>query len=250
MEIALSGVLGAVFGSFLNVVAFRLPRGESVVRPRSRCPACGTPIKPYDNIPLVSYLLLRGRCRACKAPIPWRYPLIEALTAGLCVAVVLTRHGAAPVALGLCLVLLVIPAAAIDLAYRIIPNRLLAVGGLAAVAFGSALDPGGEPKRLIAAAAAGGAFFAIALLYPQGMGMGDVKLIAVLGLLLGPGVAVCLLAALASGTAVGLWLVATREGVGRKTAVPFGPFLAFGGLAALFFGHPLVHLYIHQLLGR
>ena len=248
MEIALSALLGAAFGSFLNVVAFRLPRGESLVRPRSRCPACGTPIKPYDNVPVLSYLLLRGRCRACKAPIPWRYPLIELATAGLSIAVVATRHGAAPIALGICLVLVVIPAAAIDLAHRIIPNRLLAPAALAAVALGASLDPGGEPRRLIAAAAAGGAFLVIALLYPQGMGMGDVKLIAVLGLLLGPAVAVALLIALASGSLVGLWLIAAR-GSGRKTAIPFGPFLAFGAVVALFAGQPLIHLYSHHLVG-
>src|SRR6266404_1895479 len=153
--VTFAGVLGAIFGSFVNVVAYRLPRHESLIAPASHCPRCGTPVKPYDNIPILSYLLLHGRCRSCSSPISPRYPLVEALTAALCVGAVLAHGSAAGIALGVTLVLLVVPAALIDLEHRIIPNRLTAVGAVLALALGTALDPAGEPERLLAAAGAG-----------------------------------------------------------------------------------------------
>jgi leader peptidase (prepilin peptidase)/N-methyltransferase len=249
MEIALTGVLGAVAGSFLNVVSFRLPRHESLVHPASRCPSCGVPVKPYDNIPVLSWLLLRGRCRSCHAPISARYPLVEALTAALCVAVVLTQSSAADVALGIGLVLIVVPAAAIDLTELIIPNAIVAIGAVLAVVLGTALDPSGEPERLIAGAAASGALLLIVIAYPRGMGMGDVKLAGVIGLFLGVEVIPAILIAIVSGSLVGA-LVMARKGVkaGRKTALPFGLFLAFGAIVALFAGQPLIHWYSHHFL--
>ena len=126
MEATFAGVLGAVFGSFLNVVVHRLPRHESLVTPASHCPKCGTPVKPYDNIPILSWLMLRGHCRGCGAGISVRYPLVEALTAALCVGAVLAHHSAAGIALSVTLILLVVPAALIDLEHRIIPNRITA----------------------------------------------------------------------------------------------------------------------------
>jgi leader peptidase (prepilin peptidase)/N-methyltransferase len=250
MQAVLSGVLGAVFGSFLNVVAFRLPRRESLLAPRSRCPACATPVRPYDNIPILSYLLLRGRCRACGQRISPRYPLIEALCAALCVAIVLTRSSAAGIALGIALVLFVIPAAAIDVAHYIIPNRIVAPGALVALLLGSVLDPAGEPARLAAGAGAGAVLLGIALAYPRGMGMGDVKLIAMIGLYLGVNVLPAFFLALISGTMLGAVII-WRRGVatGRKTAIPFGLFLALGALLALFLGAPLIHWYTHDLVG-
>jgi leader peptidase (prepilin peptidase) / N-methyltransferase len=249
MEIALTGVLGAVVGSFLNVVSFRLPRHESVVRPGSRCPACATPIKPYDTVPVLSWIMLRGRCRSCGASISPRYPLVEALTAALCVAVVLTRSSAAGIALGIALVFVVVPAAAADLMSLVIPNQIVAAGAALALLLGSILDPGGEPGRLIAGAAAGGGLLAIVLAYPRGMGMGDVKLAAVIGLFLGLSVLPALLIAIVSGSLVGAVVIA-RKGVrvGRKTALPFGVFLALGALVALFAGHPLIHWYSQQFI--
>jgi leader peptidase (prepilin peptidase) / N-methyltransferase len=246
---AFAGVLGAVFGSFLNVVAYRLPRRESLVRPASRCPSCGTQIRPYDNVPVLSWLWLRGRCRSCSARIPVRYPLVEAASAGLCVGAVLAGGGAAKVALHLALVLLVVPVALIDLEHRIIPNKLTALGAVVALALGLALDPSGEPVRLIAAAAAGGALLLAALAYPGGMGMGDVKLAAVLGLYLGRDVAPAMLIALLAGVLVGA-LVIARKGAsaGRKTALPFGPFLALGAIVAVFAGEPLVNWYLQDIL--
>jgi len=250
MEAAtLAGVLGAVFGSFLNVVAYRLPRHESIVKPASHCTRCGTPVKPYDNIPILSWLLLRGHCRSCGAPISPRYPLVEALTAALCVGVVLVYHSAAEIALGIALTLLVVPIALIDLEHRIIPNKLTGLGAALALALGLALDPAGEPGRLIAAAAAGGFFLLAALAYPRGMGMGDVKLAAVMGLFLGSAVAPALLAALLSGVALGAVVIA-RNGAhaGRKTAIPFGPFLALGAVVAVFVGPQLVSVYVNHFL--
>ncbi|MHB8491365.1 MAG: prepilin peptidase [Solirubrobacteraceae bacterium] len=249
MEIAFAGVFGAVIGSFLNVVSFRLPRHESLVKPRSRCPSCGVPVKPYDNVPVLSWLLLRGRCRNCHAPISPRYPIIEALTAALCVSVVLARSSALGIALGIALVLIVVPAAAIDLAYMIIPNKLMLAGALVALALGTALDPPGEPARLAAGAGAGLVFLMIVFASPRGMGMGDVKFVGVLGLFLGVSVIPAILMALAAGTLVGIIVIA-RVGIsaGRRTAVPFGVFLAFGALLALFVGNPLIHWYSQHLL--
>lgn len=249
MEATFAGLFGAVFGSFLNVVAFRLPRRESVVKPRSRCTSCGVAIRPYDNVPILSWLVLRGHCRSCGARISPRYPLVEAATALLCAAAVLSHSGTAAIALSVGLVLVLVPAALIDLEHRIIPNKLTGAGALLALALGSALDPAGEPTRLIAGAAAGGFLLAAALAYPGGMGMGDVKLAGVMGLFLGAAVAPAILIALLSGVLLGATILA-RKGVraGRKTAVAFGPFLALGGIVAVFAGQPLVHWYLHSFV--
>jgi leader peptidase (prepilin peptidase)/N-methyltransferase len=249
MDIAAFGLLGAVFGSFFNVVAYRLPRHESLIRPASRCPACGTAIQPYDNIPVLSWLMLRGRCRTCFAPISVRYPLVEALTAALCVGAVLHGGGDAQIALHVALILLLVPVAMIDLEHRIIPNKLTAPGAVLAVVLGTALDPSGEPARLIAAAAAGGALLLAALAYPGGMGMGDVKLAAVLGLFLGRDVAPAMLIALLAGVLAGAVVIARKGAAqGRKTAVPFGPFMALGAVVAVFAGDQLVNWYVQQVL--
>ncbi len=249
MEAAFAGALGAIFGSFLNVVAYRLPRHESLVAPPSHCPTCDTPVKPYDNIPILSYLLLRGHCRSCGTSISPRYPLVEALTAALCAGAVVAHGSASAIALSIGLILIVVPAALIDVEHRVIPNSLTALGAVLALALGLALDPAGEPQRLIAGAAAGGFLLIAALAYPGGMGMGDVKLAAVIGLFLGRGVAAAILIALLAGVIAGGAVIArhgTREG--RKTAIPFGPFLAFGALVATFVGDQLVGTYAHHFL--
>ncbi|HTX29772.1 MAG TPA: prepilin peptidase [Solirubrobacteraceae bacterium] len=249
MPEAIAAVYGAIIGSFLNVVVYRLPRRESLVTPASRCPSCNAAIKPYDNVPVLGWLMLRGRCRACAAPISPRYPAVEALTAVLAVAVVLLRHSAHDIALGLVLVVVLMPVALIDLEHRIIPNKITLPAALAAVAIGAVTRPSGLPEQLIAGAAAGGFLLLFALAYPRGMGMGDVKLAAVLGLFLGREVGVALMVGVISATLVGAAIM-TREGVakGRKTAVPFGPFLAFGGVVALLAGAPLVHWYLHAVI--
>jgi leader peptidase (prepilin peptidase)/N-methyltransferase len=243
-----AGAVGAAVGSFVNVIAYRLPRRESLVSPGSTCPSCGTAIRAYDNVPVLGWLMLRGRCRSCRAPISARYPLIEALTAALAVAVVLVRHGAHDLVLGLTFVAVLVPVALIDLDHRIIPNKITLPAAVAAVAIGGVLKPPGVPEQLIAGAGAGGFLLVFVLLYPRGMGMGDVKLAAVLGLFLGRYVAIAILAAVLAGTVVGTCIMA-RTGVeqGRKTAVPFGPFLALGGIVALLAGPPILHWYLHAL---
>jgi leader peptidase (prepilin peptidase) / N-methyltransferase len=249
MQATFAGVLGAIVGSFLNVVTYRLPRRESLITPASHCPSCGTPVRPYDNIPVLSWLLLRGRCRGCKQPISARYPLVEAGAALLCAGAVLTHDTLSGIALSVALVLLLVPAALIDLEHRIIPNRLTATGMVLALGLGTALDPAGEPERLIAGLAAGGLLLLAALAYQGGMGMGDVKLAGVMGLFLGAAVAPALLLALLSGVLLGALIIARRGSqVGRKTAVPFGPFLALGGIVAVFAGQPMVDWYINNFL--
>jgi leader peptidase (prepilin peptidase)/N-methyltransferase len=238
--------VGRKNGSFLNVVAHRLPARVSLATPASRCPACETPIKPYDNIPVLSWLLLRGRCRSCSEPIAARYPLVEALTAVLFAAVVAVHHGdAAQLVLGLVLVAFLIPIALIDSELRIIPNRLTLPAAVIAIVVGTALDPGGEVERLIAGAIAGAVLGLPALLHPKGIGMGDAKLVAVLGLFLGASVAPAFLVAFLVGTIVGVAIM-MRKGLsqGRKTSVPFGPFLALGGVVGVLAGHELVQLYL------
>jgi leader peptidase (prepilin peptidase) / N-methyltransferase len=246
MPVALATVLGAAIGSFLNVVAYRLPRRESLIHPPSRCPGCDTAIRPYDNIPVLGWLLLRGHCRKCAMRISPRYPVVEALTAILAVSIVLVRHGAHDLALGLTLLVVLVPVALIDLDHRIIPNRITGPAALLAVIIGLLTRPAGVPEQLIAGVGAGGFLLVFALLYPRGMGMGDVKLAAVLGLFLGRSVGVAILVGLLAGSVAGVAVMA-RLGVekGRKTAVPFGPFLALGGVVALLVGPQIVHWYLH-----
>ena len=241
----LVAVMGAVFGSFLNVVAYRLPRGESLSRPRSRCPGCATPIRPYDNVPVLSWLALRGRCRSCRIRISARYPLVEAGTGLLCALVVLAKGPDEDALLGLVLVLLLVPITLIDLDHRIIPNRLVLIGVVSAPAVVALTQPDLLLEHAVAAVAAGGFFLVAVLAYPRGMGEGDVKLAFVLGLFLGRDVGPALFVALIADTLVGAAVIA-RKGVaeGRKTAVPFGPFLALGAVVALFAGDAMVEWYL------
>ena len=244
-----AGGMGLVLGSFLNVVAYRLPRGESLSRPRSRCPGCETPIRPYDNVPVLSWLLLRGRCRDCGTRIAWRYPFVEALTAALLALVVLVHGADRDAWLGLAFVLIAVPIAVIDLDHQIIPNRLNALGAVAALAILALTRPGDMPEHVIAAAAAGG-FLAVAwFARPGGMGLGDVKFAFVMGLFLGSSVAPALFVGLFTGSVVG-GVIMARKGVqaGRKTKVPFGPFLVVGGLFGLLLGAPVVDWYASTFL--
>jgi leader peptidase (prepilin peptidase) / N-methyltransferase len=242
---SLAGVLGLIFGSFLNVVAYRLPRGESLARPASRCPGCNTPIKPYDNVPVLSWLALRGRCRSCKTAIAWRYPLVELTTALLLALTVVVLGANENVWLGLAFVLLLVPVTVIDIDFRIIPNKLMILGTVVALAILALTRPGAIPEHLIAGVAAGGFLLVAAIAYPGGMGMGDVKLAFVMGLFLGRDVGVAMLAGLLAGSLIGAAVMA-RKGVkqGRKTAIPFGPFLALGGLVGLLAGDPIVDWYL------
>ena len=242
---AVAAILGAIVGSFLNVVAYRLPRGESLLHPPSACPSCGTPIKPYDNVPVLGWLWLRGRCRACGAPISPKYPIVEAVTGALCAACVLKFGADRDVWLPLVFVLLLVPITLIDLEHHIIPNVLTAIGAVAAFALVLAFQTDDLTEHIIAALAAGGFFLITALVYPAGMGMGDVKLAGVMGLFLGRAVAPAIFAALIAGTVVGAVVIA-RFGAkdGRKKGIPFGPWLAFGSLVGLFWGDAIVDWYL------
>jgi leader peptidase (prepilin peptidase)/N-methyltransferase len=244
--IVTAAVGGLLLGSFLNVVVHRLPLRVSLVTPASACPSCGVAVRPHHNVPVLSWLLLRGRCHDCSTPISARYPLVEAGTALLLAAVSAVHFGDMPqLVLGSVLVGFLVPMALIDLDHRIIPNRLTAPAAVLAIALGFALDPSGEPERLIAGVAAGGFLLVAALVRPGGMGMGDIKLAGVLGLFLGAPVALALMIALVTGTLVGAVIIA-RKGVeaGRRTAVPFGPFLALGGIVGVLAGTPLLDAYL------
>jgi leader peptidase (prepilin peptidase) / N-methyltransferase len=247
IPILFAAALGLVIGSFLNVVAWRLPRRESLMRPGSRCPACETPIAPYDNVPVLSWLLLRGRCRNCGAAISPRYPLVELATAVLYALVVAVKDEPVDIALGLLLVTALVPITLIDLELRLIPNRITLPAAVAALIAAVLLDTSFVPEQLIAGAAAGGFFLLAALAYPRGMGMGDVKLAGMLGLYLGRAVGPAVFIALIAGVLVGAAIIA-RKGAqeGRRTAVPFGPFLALGGLVGFFVGDALVDAYLDR----
>ena len=237
---------GLIIGSFLNVVAWRLPRGESLSHPGSHCPSCDTPIKPYDNVPVVSWLLLRGRCRHCREPISPRYPIVELTTGVLWALVVIADYDDVPALVrGILLVTFLIPIALIDLDHRLIPNKLTLPAAVLALVAIVALDRDFLVEALIAGAAGFAFFFLAALAYPRGMGMGDVKLAGVLGLYLGRAVAPAIFIALIAGVLIGAAIIARKGAAeGRRTAVPFGPFLALGGVIALFAGDALVDAYL------
>ncbi len=236
---------GLAAGSFATAVAHRVPRGISIAFARSQCPACGAQIAARDNVPVLSWLLLRGRARCCGAQISPRYPLTE-LGVGLLFAatVLVYRHDAAEAVIGLVFVTVLATVTLTDLEQRIIPNRVLLAGAVLCLAIAAPTDPGGLPERLIAAAAAGGILLLVVLAYPAGMGLGDVKLVATMGLFLGRAVAPAILIALLAGSLVGVALIARHGARARRMAIPFGPFLALGGVAALLVGDQLIDLYL------
>jgi leader peptidase (prepilin peptidase) / N-methyltransferase len=246
--IAVTGVLGATIGSFLNVVIHRLPAGESLVKPRSRCPGCERPIAPYDNVPVFSWLLLRGRCRGCGQPISARYPLVELVTALLFAAIALVRGLDADLLLELPFAAMLVAVAGIDLQHRIVPNRILLPVAVWGVAGAALVQTGDLPELLAAGAGAFGFLLVAALVHPGGMGMGDVKLAGVMGLYLGVSVVPALLVAFLSGSIVGIAIMARRGTSARKQGVPFAPFMALGGIVGLLVGPELVQLYADNLL--
>jgi leader peptidase (prepilin peptidase)/N-methyltransferase len=237
---------GLAVGSFATAVAYRLPRGMPFAVERSQCPACEAQIGARDNVPVVSWLVLRGRARCCGAAISPRYPLTELAVGVLYAATVIVyRHHAAEAVIGLVFVAMLAVITLTDLDLRIIPNKVLIAGAVLCLAIAIPTDPSGVPERLIAAAAAGGVFFLVVLAYPRGMGMGDVKLVATMGLFLGRAVAPAILAGLLAGSIIGLALIATQGAQARKMAIPFGPFLALGGIVGLLAGHHLVDIYLN-----
>ena len=237
-----AGLFGAALGSFLNVVIWRVPRGESIVSPPSHCPRCGQRIKARDNIPVVSWLLLGGRCRSCRLEISKRYPLVEALLAVLFAGITLVNGLDWDLAWQLPLAGALVALAAIDVDHHILPNKIvypLAVWGIGSAAL---IRPDDLPA-LLAWGAGAFAFLGLAhVVRPDGMGLGDVKLAGAMGLFLGSSVIPALFAAFITGTIFGL--------TARKKGVPFGPFLAVGGVVALFVGPDLVEAYRNAFLER
>jgi len=236
---------GLAVGSFLNVVAARIPVKRSIVSPGSACPSCGTSLAWYDNIPLLSYAMLRGRCRHCGESISWRYPAVELVTA-LLVAGCGLKFGFSwdfLVGASFCAVLVAISAT--DLERRIIPNRIVLPATVVLLAAQTMLDPSVE---WIAAGLGAAAFFLIAALaYPGGMGMGDVKLALLLGVVLGRTVPVALLTGMLAALVPSFVVLAKHGKAGRKMTIPFGPFLSLGGVLALFAGNPVLDWYLRVL---
>jgi leader peptidase (prepilin peptidase) / N-methyltransferase len=242
---ALSLFPGLAIGSFLNVVAARIPLRRSIVRPGSACMSCGTELAWYDNLPLLSFAVLRGRCRHCQVVIPWRYPLVEAVTAFLVAGCVL-KFGVtweAAVAALFCAALVAVSATDIEL--FVIPNRVVLPAAAAVLASQTLLHPSIE----WAAGAFGASAFLLlaALAYPAGMGMGDVKLALLLGAMLGRTVPVALMLGMVSALVPAVVLLARNGSAARKMRIPFGPFLALGGVVALLSGHILLNAYLGLL---
>ena len=244
MNVSLAAVAlapGLALGSFLNVVAARVPLRRSVVKPRSACMSCRTELAWYDNLPVLSYLLVRGRCRSCGARIGLLYPAVELATAVLVAACVLKfgLSGRAAVAAFFCAALVAVTAT--DLTHRIVPNRIVVPATVLVLAAQTALEPRAE--WALAAIGASSFLFAAALAYPAGMGMGDVKLALLMGAVLGKAVAVALLSGMVFALVPSLFLLARHGSGARKMAIPFAPFLALGSVLALFAGAPLLHAY-------
>ena len=241
-------LLGAILGSFATALAHRLPRGENWVSERSRCPECGAQIRARDNLPMVSWIVLRGRCRDCGEPISPRYPLAE-LTTGVLFAATYLIVGDDEwwqLALGLVLCLVLVTITLTDLDQRIIPNKVGLAGSVVAVALVAAGDADSLVEHAAAAAIAGGLMFLVALAYPRGMGMGDAKLVAMMGLFLGRAVAPATLIGFALGALVGVAMIARQGSAARKQAIPFGPFLAVGGVVGLWLGDDMVQWYLDE----
>jgi leader peptidase (prepilin peptidase)/N-methyltransferase len=248
VDFALAAVVFApalALGSFLNVVAARVPLRRSIVRPPSACMSCEQEIRWYDNVPLASWLVLRGRCRDCGVRIPWVYPAVELLTAVLIAGCVFAfgLTAEAVIAAFFCSVLVAV--SAIDLEHRIIPNRIVLPATVVVLAANTLRDP--SLKWALAALGASGFLFTAALIYPAGMGMGDVKLALLMGAALGSTVAVALMAGMLAAMVPSIVLFARYGSKARKMGIPFGPFLALGSVVALFWGQAILDAYLSTL---
>lgn len=245
-------LFGSIVGSFLNVCIYRIPRDLSIIMPSSRCPSCNTPIKPWDNIPILSYIFLGGRCRTCKVKVSFRYPLVESLN-GAFYVMVLWRFGFGwhtLIYFIFCSALIVITF--IDLDFQIIPDRITLPGILIGLLTGSFLLPDpfvrysalGYVASIIGFVVGGGIFYAVAVLSRGGMGGGDIKMMAMVGALMG-WKAVLLTTFLGSlvGAVFGIFLMLFK-GKGRKTKIPFGPFLSAGAIVTLFYGQEILYWYL------
>ena len=247
LAIPAAALFGLCIGSFLNVVIYRLPLGQSLASPPSRCRHCGYLLRWFDNIPVLSWVLLRGRCRTCGVGVSWQYPVVELITGALFVLVVWLTPMGPLVFARLILVCILIALFGIDLEHQILPNVITLPGIVVGLLF-SLFAPPGIKDALIGAVLGGGILYAIAAGYyfwrrEEGMGMGDVKMLAMLGAFLGwRAVLVTLVVASFSGALVGMGMMAAQRG-GMKYALPFGTFLALGAVAAMFAGDPLIAWY-------
>jgi leader peptidase (prepilin peptidase) / N-methyltransferase len=242
--LAAFSVAGLMIGSFLNVVIARVPQRRSLVRPGSACPGCGAAIAWHDNIPILSFLALRGRCRACATSIPWRYPTVEAVTAGLFAAAAYRFGATADAVVAAALLAVLVALTAIDLEHQIIPDVMTLPGILAGALVNLATGRVPWLESLIGIAVGGGVFAVIILASGGGMGGGDLKLGAMLGAFLGwKVVLLSIFVAVVMGGILAAILITT--GVrSRKDPIPFGPFLAAGGAAGLFWGERVVRWYL------
>jgi leader peptidase (prepilin peptidase)/N-methyltransferase len=233
---------GLALGSFVNVVAARVPLGRSVIRPASACMSCGSELAWYDNVPVISFFVLRGRCRSCSERISPLYPAVELATAGLVAACIVAfgLSGDALVSAFFCSVLVAI--CATDLEHRIVPNKIVLPAAALVLAAQTALHP--SPEWALGALGASGFLFLAALAYPAGMGMGDVKLALLLGAMLGPLVGVGLMLGMLAALVPSIVLLARHGSAARKMGIPFAPFLALGAIVALFAGQPLLDAYL------
>jgi leader peptidase (prepilin peptidase) / N-methyltransferase len=235
-------VPGLALGSFLNVVAARVPLRKSVVHPGSACTACEAPIAWYDNVPIVSWALLRGRCRSCGTAIPWKYPLVELVTALLIGACVLAFGLTAEAAVAALFCATLVAISVTDIERRVIPNRIVLPAAAAVLLAQTALHP--SPEWALGAFGASLFLFLAALAYPAGMGMGDVKLALLLGAMLGRTVPVAMMVGMISALVPSVFLLVKHGSAARKMRIPFGPFLALGGIVALFAGNLLLDAYL------
>jgi leader peptidase (prepilin peptidase) / N-methyltransferase len=248
VDFALAAVAFApalALGSFLNVVAARVPLRRSIVRPPSACMACEHEIRWQDNIPLLSYAALRGRCRDCGVRIPLLYPAVELLTAVLVAGCVLAFGLTVEAAIAAFFCAVLVAVSAIDLEHRIIPNRIVLPATAVVLVANTLSDPSVE--WLAAGAAAFTFLLVAALIYPAGMGMGDVKLAALMGVALGKTVPVALMAGMVAAMIPSVLLFARHGAKARKMGIPFGPFLAIGSVVALFWGDAILHAYFSTL---
>jgi len=244
-------IFGAMIGSFLNVVIYRMPLGLSVVRPASRCPKCETPIKPWQNIPVISYLMLRGKCAKCGVGISVRYPLVEALTGALW-ALLFLRYGLTlELAPYIIFITGLIVVTFIDIDHKIIPNEL-SLGGMVLGVAASFITPLGWQQSLIGLAVGGLGLWAVAegfaiLMKKEGMGFGDVKLMGAIGAFTGwQGVLFTILVGSVAGSVIGIVAI-KLSGKGKELKIPFGPFLSLGAAIYIYRGPELINWYINLL---
>lgn len=245
--VTMAALIGLALGSFSTVLAWRWPRDESVVSPRSHCGSCGHTLRVRELVPVLSWVAQRARCRECDEPVHWRYPAIELASGVLAAGAILsfgpTWNGLAAALLGVSLV----PVVAIDLEHRLIPDVVVLPAAAVCLALMVAADPANWWKPVAAAVGAAGFLFILWLMYPAGMGFGDVKLALLLGAVLGSSVVPALFMAFGTGALLGAALL-VRHGTGaRKMAVPFGPFLAAGALVALWWGPSMIGWYADRL---